>query len=106
MGTNHGGVNFGRRLPPIGGQYSTPINIQVLRLHEDFPERQVAAAVRDAVKRRLIGFDAVKHLLLARIERRPAHLDLSRYPHLPQPFVAATRSADYATLLAGGAGHG
>ena len=29
--------------------------IQVLRLHEDFPARQVAAAVRDAVKRRLIG---------------------------------------------------
>ncbi len=80
--------------------------IQVLRLHEDFPEPQVAAAVRDAVKRRLIGFDAVKHLLLARIERRPVHLDLSRYPHLPQPFVAATRSADYATPLAGGAGHG
>ncbi len=79
--------------------------IQVLRLHEDFPERQVTAAVRDAVKRRLIGFDAVKHLLLARIERRPVHLDLSRYPHLPQPLVAATRSADYATLLAGGAGH-
>ena len=78
--------------------------IQVLRLHEDFPERQVTVAVRDAVKRRLIGFDAVKHLLLARIERRPVHLDLSRYPHLPQPFVAATRSADYATLLA--AGHG
>ena len=41
-----------------------------------------AAAVRDAVKRRLIGFDAVKRLLLARIERRPAHLDLARYPHL------------------------
>ena len=76
----------------------------MLRLLEDFPERQVTAAVRDAVKRRLIGFDAVKHLLLARIERRPVHLDLSRYPHLPQPFVAATRSADYATLLA--AGHG
>ncbi len=29
--------------------------IQVLRLHEDVQERQVAAAVRDAVKRRLIG---------------------------------------------------
>ena len=80
--------------------------IQTLRLLEDFPERQVTAAVQDAVKRRLIGFDAVKHLLLARIERRPAHLDLSRYPHLPQPFVAATRSADYATLLAAEAGHG
>ena len=43
---------------------------------------------------------------LARIEKRPAHLDLSRYPHLPQPFVAATRSADYATLLTGAAVHG
>ena len=80
--------------------------IQTLRLLEDFPERQVTEAVRDAVKRRLIGFDAVKHLLLARIERRPAHLDLTRYPHLPQPFVAATRAADYAALLAAGAGHG
>ncbi len=58
------------------------------------------------MKRRLVGFDAVKHLLLARIERRPDHLDLSRYPHLPQPFVAATRAADYATLLAGDASHG
>ena len=45
-------------------------------------------------------------LLLARIERRPAHLDLTRYPHLPQPFVAATRAGDYASLLAGGAGRG
>ena len=80
--------------------------IQVLRLHEDFPERQAAAAVRDAVKRRLIGFDAVKHLLLARIEKRPVHLGLSRYPHLPQPLFAATRSAGYATLPAGRAGHG
>ena len=75
-------------------------------MHEDFPERQVTAAVRDAVARRLVGFDAVKHLLLARIEKRPAHLDLSRYPHLPQPFVAATRAGDYASLLAGGAGRG
>ena len=64
----------------------------------------MTAAVRDAVARRLVGFDAVKHLLLARIERRPAHLDLTRYPHLPRPFVAATRAADYAALLA--AGHG
>ena len=66
-------------------------------------------AIRAALKtadRVWLGFDAVKHLLLARIEKRPARLDLSRYPHLPQPFVAATRSADYATLLAGGAGHG
>lgn len=80
--------------------------IQVLRLLEDFPEVQVTAAVQDAVRRRLIGFDAVKHLLLARIERRPAHLDLSRYPHLPQPFVAATKAAHYASLLSGSPVHG
>ena len=63
--------------------------IQTLRLLEDFAERQVTAAVQDAVTRRLTGFDAVKHLLLARIEKRPVHLELTRYPHLPQPFVAA-----------------
>jgi len=80
--------------------------IQVLRLLEDFPEHQVTVAVREATSRRLLGFDAVKHLLLARIERRPARLDLSRYPHLPQPFVAATRIADYGALLAGGGEHG
>ena len=62
----------------------------------------MTAAVHDSVKRRLIGFDAVKHLLLVRIERRPVDLDLSRYPHLPQPFVAATRPGDYTTLLAVG----
>ena len=57
--------------------------IQVLRLLEDFPERQVTEAVRDAVKRRVIGFDAVKHLLLARIEKRPAHR--RRFPAVVVP---------------------
>ena len=69
-----------------------PARQAVLRLHEDFPARQVAAAVRDAVKRRLIGFDAVKHLLLARIERRPV---ISTCRAIRSPSVAATRSADY-----------
>ena len=102
----HAQVDFGEATVEVGGRREKVAFclIQVLRLLEDFPERQVTAAVQDAVKRRLIGFDAVKHLLLARIERRPVHLDLTRYPHLPQPFAAATRSADYATLLA--AGHG
>ena len=62
----------------------------MLCLLEDFPEPQETAAVQDAVARRLIGFDAVKHFLLTGIERRPVHLDLARYPHLPQPFVATT----------------
>jgi hypothetical protein len=38
--------------------------------------RQCALAVRDAIARGAIGFDAVKHLVLCRIERRPPRLDL------------------------------
>ena len=77
-----------------------------MRLFEDFPNHQVTAAAREAVRRRVIGFDAVKLMLLARIEKRPAHLDRARYPHLPQPFVGATRIVDYASLLAGAPAHG
>ena len=100
----HGGLR-------IGGTAVLHTWDQKLRFHPhlhvvDFPENTVTAAVQDAVKRRLIGFDAVKHLLLARVEKRPANLDLSGYPHLPQPFVAVTRSADYASLLAAAARHG
>ncbi len=37
----------------------------------------VAAAVRDAIARGAVGFDAVKHLVLCRIERRPPRLDMT-----------------------------
>ena len=33
------------------------------------------------------GFDAVKHLVLCRIERRPPRLDLAIYPYLPFDFA-------------------
>ena len=46
-----------------------------------------------------IWSDAVKHLLLGRIEQRPARLDLEHYPHLPATQVATTAAADYLTLL-------
>src|SRR6059058_81285 len=46
--------------------------VQVLRLIEAFKIEEVTAAVRDAIARGAIGFDAVKHLVLCRIERRPA----------------------------------
>ena len=62
--------------------------------------------LRNAVKRRLISFDAVEHLLLALIDKRPAHLDLTRSPHLTHSFVAATRVGGYGTRPAAGADHG
>ena len=77
--------------------------VQVLRLLEDFRLDDVAAAVRQAGELGTIGFDAVKHLLLCRIEQRPPRLDLTSYPHLPAAEVTQTSTADYLALLAVGA---
>jgi hypothetical protein len=77
--------------------------IQVLRLMELFARDVVAAAINDAIKLGAIGFDAVKQLTLARVERRTPHLDLNAYPYLPKAHVATTRAADYAALLEGAA---
>ena len=73
--------------------------IQVLRLMEALEPDIVAAAVREAIRLGAIGFDAIKLIALARIERRPVRLDLAAYPHLPRLTVKMTAAADYATLL-------
>jgi hypothetical protein len=73
--------------------------VQVLRLLETFSLPEVEAAIGDALHLGTIGFDAVKHLLLCRIERRPPRLDLENYPHLPQADVQTTQAADYMALL-------
>jgi len=73
------------------------------QLPEDFPLSDVAWAARQAVELGTISFDAVKHLLLCRIEQRPPRLDLTRYPHLPAAEVEQTSTTDYLSLLAPGA---
>ena len=73
--------------------------IQVLRLLECFPFETVAWATREALRLQAISFDAVKHLVLCRIERRPLRLDLSLYPHLPTAQVATTMASEYLGLL-------
>ncbi len=75
--------------------------VQVLRLMEVFRVDDVAAGVRDAIDRGVIGFDAVKHLVLCRIERRPPRLDMSVYPYLPHASVALTSARTYMDLLTG-----
>jgi hypothetical protein len=72
--------------------------IQVLRLLEALPLDIVTDAVTQAIQIGAIGFDAVKLIALARIERRPARLDLAAYPHLPRTAVKTTSAADYAVL--------
>jgi hypothetical protein len=73
--------------------------IQVLRLLENFAREEVTAAVEDALRWNTISFDAVRHLLLCRIERRPPRLDLANWPHLPAASVCTTRPTDYLSLL-------
>jgi transposase len=75
--------------------------VQVLRLMEAFKIDEVTAAVREAIARGAVGFDAVKHLVLCRIERRPPRLDMTIYPYLPKATVATTSAGSYMELLAG-----
>ena len=75
--------------------------IQVLRLMENFHQHQVEQAVTEALRLGAISFDAVKMLLLARLENRPARLDLTFYPYLPSATVGATDPRAYLGLIAG-----
>jgi DNA replication protein DnaC len=71
----------------------------VLRLLETFALEEVTHAIEDALRLGTISFDAVRHLVLCRIERRPPRLDMANWPHLPLPSVRTTRAADYMSLL-------
>jgi transposase len=75
--------------------------VQVLRLLETFSLVEVTQAIEEALELGTIGFDAVKHLLLCRIDQRPPRLDMENYPHLPLAQVRTTQAADYMTLLEG-----
>ena len=79
--------------------------IQILRLLEGFPFETVAWAIREALRLQAISFDAVKHLVLCHIEQRPAHLDLTLYPHLPLAQVSITAVSEYLELLSDPAGY-
>src|SRR5271169_4421385 len=99
-----GGVHDAAASPGSSdGQTGKREFVQVLRLMEVFRADEVAAAVRDAIARGAIGFDAVKHLVLCRIERRPPRLDMTVYPYLPQAHVAMTSAKTYLSLLTGAA---
>ena len=75
--------------------------VQVFRLMEHFSQQEVHTAVRDALRLGALSFDAVKHLVLCRLEGRPPHLDLKLYPYLPRVRVNTTSAGDYMTLLSG-----
>ena len=72
----------------------------MLRLMENFQKEEVHSAVRDSLNLGAVSFDAVKHLMLCKIEGRPPRLDMELYPYLPRANVTTTSTRDYMTLLA------
>ena len=77
--------------------------VQVLRLLETFGIDDLHAAVKKALQLGGVGFDAVKHLVLCHVEKRPPKLDLDVYPYLPRATVATTSAASYMCLVSGDA---
>ena len=75
--------------------------VQVLRLVENFRKEEVYEAVRDALRLGAISFDAIKHLVLCKMEGRPQRLDLELYPYLPRVTVTKTSASDYMALMSG-----
>ena len=96
-------ATFRRLLEARMGKRGKREFVQVLRLLESFRRDDVVAGIKQAMARGTIGFDAVKHLVLCRIERRPPRLDLTVYPYLPRASVATTSARAYMDLLTGAA---
>ena len=75
--------------------------VQVLRLLETFRLEEVQSAARDAIRLETLSVDAVKHLVLCRLEGRPPRLDLELYLYLPRVRVSTRSAGDYMKLLSG-----
>ena len=52
-------------------------SVQVLRLLESFGMEDLHASAKQALKMRAVGFDAVKHLVLCQVEKRPPQGSIS-----------------------------
>jgi transposase len=74
--------------------------VQVLRLLETFDLGDLQVAVKTALRMGAVGFDAIKHLVLCQVEKRPPKLDLDVYPYLPRANVGTTSAASYMCLMA------
>src|SRR5512134_1286518 len=77
--------------------------VQVLRLLEGFGMEDLHVAVKNALRMGAVGFDAIKHLVLCQVEKRPPKLDLNVYPYLPRATVGKTSAASYLCLVSGNA---
>ena len=85
--------------------YSVPVAYAHHDVHvrglETFEMDIVQGAIQLAIDMGAIGYDAVKHLVLCRVEKRPPRLDLDFYPYLPKANVRMTRSSSDMSLMGG-----
>jgi len=81
------------------GKHGKREYVQVLMLIETFGFNDLHGAVKNALRLGAISYDAVKHLVLCRIDHRPPKLDLDIYPFLPKTQVTTTSAASYMSLL-------
>jgi transposase len=73
--------------------------VRILRLLETFSLEEVEGSLQQAIHLGAARFDAIKHLILCRLDQRLPQLDLINYPHLPVVAVKATQLQDYNQLL-------
>ncbi len=77
-------VTLQRLLEARQGKAGKREYVQVLRLLERVEIEGLHLAVTDALRMAAISFDAIEHLVLCRVERRPPRLGLDVYPFLPR----------------------
>ena len=63
-------------MPALCAASTRMVKRRSIRLLESFRLEEVHAAVQDALRLGALSFDAVKHLVLCRLEGRPPRLDL------------------------------
>ena len=75
--------------------------IRILRLLEIHELNDVEQGLKEALPLNVLSVDAIKHLILCRIESRPPSLNLIDHPNIPEVCVHTTSANDY-TLLTNG----
>ena len=88
------------RLEVRGGKQGKRNYVKILRFLAEFKIDVVTKAVEYGLAKGILDPDSIKHLILAQADQRPAILDQSLYPHIPQLEYTKPNLASYDNLMA------